>query len=85
MVLSFAFCFVLLNAHASLFKMLNLSLAPSLISERSLVHISRLSQRGEIVTEVFGIWTQKMTGNAEGPASLHVFTVAGVTGLVRPV
>lgn len=49
------------------------------------MHISRLSQCGEIVTEVFGIWTQKMTGNAEGPAPLHVFTVAGVTGLVEPV
>lgn len=36
----FGFC--ILNANASLIKMLNISLAPSLISERSLMHISRV-------------------------------------------
>jgi len=42
MMLCFALRFVFLNGNVSLIKMLNISLAPSLISERSLMHISRV-------------------------------------------
>lgn len=66
--------------------MLNISLATLLITERSLVLISKVSLRGEIAISAQGAGAGEVTG--EGPSvhlSAHVCAAAGVTRTVGPV